>query len=56
MIKQKEKQIIWEEGVGKTRPPEQELKWRFRLRKKFTVQMPGSSNEMMSSKYRPEVG
>lgn len=31
-------------------------KRRFRPRKTLTVQVPGSSNEIMSSKYRPEVG
>lgn len=56
MINQKEKQIIWEEGGGGTRPLEQESKLRFRPRKTFTVQVPGSSNEIMSSKYRLEVG
>lgn len=47
---------IWEEGGGGTRPLEQESKLRFRPRKTFTVQVPGSSNEIMSSKYRLEGG
>lgn len=56
LINQREKQIIREEGGGETRPLEQEANRRFRPRKAFTVQVPGSSSETESSNFRPEVG
>lgn len=50
----KAQQIIWEkEGVRHI--PLSKSKRRFRPRT-LTVQVPGSSNEIMSSKHRPEVG
>lgn len=48
-------QIIWDkEGVRQVLLSKS--KQRFRPRKILIVQVPGSSNEIMSSKYRPEVG